>query len=63
MTFPGVSLYAGSACAVAAMLLVVGARPQVLGDEAQSALVRLIPRFALRWTQLRAAADSNGSQP
>jgi lipopolysaccharide exporter len=63
LTFPGISLYAGSACALAAMLLMVGARPQVLGDEAQSALARLIPRFALRLTQPRAAADSNGSQP
>jgi lipopolysaccharide exporter len=63
LTFPGISLYAGSACALAAMLLMVGARPQVLGDEAQSALARLIPRFAVRWTHPRAAADSNGSQP
>jgi lipopolysaccharide exporter len=62
LTFPGVSLYAGSACALAAILLMVGARPQVLGDEAQSALARLIPRFAMRWIQLRPAADSNGSQ-
>src|SRR6185369_12115048 len=63
LTFPGVSLYAGSACAVAAMLLMVGARPQVLGEEAQSALARLVPRFALRWTQPRPATDSKGSQP
>jgi len=61
LTFPGVSLYAGSACALMAMLLMVGARPQVLGDEAQSALARLVPRLAMRWTHPR--PDSNGSPP
>jgi lipopolysaccharide exporter len=42
-TFPGVSLSAGGACALAAMLLIMGLRPQLLGQEARSALARLIP--------------------
>ncbi len=60
LTFPGVSLYAGGACAVAAMLLVVGARPQVLGPEAHLALARLFPAFALRWAQAATPADPKG---
>ena len=44
LTFPGVSLYAGGICAVAAMLLLVATRPQLLGVEALSALARLFPR-------------------
>lgn len=47
-TFPGVSLCAGAATALAAMMLVVGARPQVLGRQAHSALARLFPAVALR---------------
>lgn len=43
LTFPGVSLSAGGACALAAMLLIMGLRPQLLGREARSALARLIP--------------------
>jgi lipopolysaccharide exporter len=49
LTFPGVALYAGGACALAAMLLLVGLRPQVLGREAQNALLNLFPAFRLRW--------------
>ena len=49
ISFPGASLYAGSACALVAMLLVVGMRPQALGDEARSALARLVPPLATRW--------------
>nr|MBA3774252.1 hypothetical protein [Ramlibacter sp.] len=43
LTFPGISLYAGSACALVAMVALVMVRPQVLGLEARSALARLIP--------------------
>jgi O-antigen/teichoic acid export membrane protein len=60
LTFPGVSLYAGAGCALVAMLLVIGARPQVLGREAHSALARLIPAFALQWPLPAAPADSGG---
>ncbi len=60
LTFPGVSLYAGSACALAAMLLVIGARPQVLGIEAQTALGRLLPGFALRWIAPAAPVELDG---
>lgn len=45
LTFPGIALYAGGICAMAAMLLLILARPQVLGLEARSALDRLIPGF------------------
>jgi hypothetical protein len=48
LAYPIVSLAAGGACALAAMLLLVFARPQVLGAEAQSALGRLVPRLAPR---------------
>jgi lipopolysaccharide exporter len=48
LTFPGVSLYAGSVAAAAAMALVLFVRPQALGLEAQSALARLVPRFGPR---------------
>lgn len=49
LTYPVISLTAGGACALAAMLALVLARPQVLGNEAQSALGRLIPAFAPRF--------------
>jgi len=47
LTFPGVALYAGGICAMAAMLLLILVRPQVLGLEARSALARLVPGFGL----------------
>ena len=56
-TFPGASLFAGSACALAAMLLLVGIRPEVLGRETQGALARLFPAFALRWLQPAVPAE------
>jgi O-antigen/teichoic acid export membrane protein len=59
LTFPGVSLYAGSVAAAAAMLLVLFVRPQALGLEAQSALARLVPRFGPRLAPA-VAADSPG---
>ncbi|HSI53196.1 MAG TPA: oligosaccharide flippase family protein [Ramlibacter sp.] len=46
LTLPGASLFAGGAFALAAMLLLVGMRPQVLGTEALGALGRLFPAFA-----------------
>jgi O-antigen/teichoic acid export membrane protein len=58
VTFPGVSLFAGGLAALAAMLLVVAARPQLLGPEAQSALARLVPAFRLRWALPPLAADA-----
>lgn len=63
LTFPGISLYAGGACALAAMLLMVGARPQVLGREAHSALARLFPAFAPHWPQPATPADPEGQLP
>lgn len=45
---PVVSLFVGGGCALAAMLLIVGLRPEVLGAEAQSALARLVPGFRAR---------------
>jgi lipopolysaccharide exporter len=46
-TLPGISLAAGAAFALAALLILVGTRPQVLGREAHGALSRLFPAFAL----------------
>ena len=57
---PLVSLAAGGGLALAAMLALVFARPQVLGHETQTALGRLIPAFAPRWTPAPAAADLEG---
>jgi lipopolysaccharide exporter len=47
LAFPGIALYAGGICAMAAMLLLILVRPQVLGLEARSALARLIPGLGL----------------
>jgi lipopolysaccharide exporter len=55
---PAVSLATGSACALAAMLLLVGMRPQVLGLEAQSALARLVPRLGVHFA--RAGGPASG---
>jgi O-antigen/teichoic acid export membrane protein len=55
LVFPGVALYAGGICAMAAMLLLILVRPQVLGLEARSALARLVPGFGL--------GDSSGRAP
>jgi lipopolysaccharide exporter len=46
VSVPAVSLVTGAVCALAAMLLLVGKRPQVLGLDAQSALARLVPGLA-----------------
>jgi O-antigen/teichoic acid export membrane protein len=63
LSFPGVSLYAGSLAAAAAMALVLFVRPQTLGLEAQSALARLVPRFGPRLAPAVAvAADSAGDR-
>ena len=48
ITLPGVSLYAGGVCALAAMGLVIVAKPELLGVEARSALARLMPGFGAR---------------
>jgi len=58
-TFPGVSLYAGSLAAAAAMALVLFVRPQALGLEAQSALARLVPRFGPRLSPAVAMSAEN----
>jgi lipopolysaccharide exporter len=60
LTFPGVSLYAGSVAAAAAMALVLFLRPQALGLEAQSALARLVPRFGPRLAPAVVGADPVG---
>ncbi len=58
---PFVSLAAGGSCALAAMLLMVGMRPDVLGLETQSALARLVPGFGPWLARGRArAADAAG---
>jgi lipopolysaccharide exporter len=46
IALPGASLFAGGLCALAAIVAIVVLRPEVLGAEAQSALARLLPRFA-----------------
>ena len=61
LTFPGVSLYAGGLCAMAALGLLILARPQVLGLEACSALSRLVPGFGPRLAAASAmSTDSSG---
>jgi lipopolysaccharide exporter len=63
ITVPGVALSAGGACALAAMLLMVGVRPQVLGREAHGAISRLFPAFA-QYRPLPAAVQAGpGGQP
>jgi lipopolysaccharide exporter len=59
-TFPGASLFAGGTCAMAAMLLLVRVRPQVLGRETHSALARLIPAFTPHWPGPAVPAHSEG---
>jgi len=61
LTYPIVSLSAGGACALAAMLAMVLMRPQVLGPEARSALGRLFPAFAPRFAAPGAPLDLDGS--
>ncbi len=46
LAFPGAGLFAGGSFALLAIVFMVAARPDVLGAEAQSALARLLPRFA-----------------
>jgi O-antigen/teichoic acid export membrane protein len=60
LTFPGVSLYAGALCALAAMALVVFVRPETLGREAQSALGRLLPRLGPQLAPAAMVADPAG---
>jgi O-antigen/teichoic acid export membrane protein len=48
LRFPGAGLFAGGAAASAALLLVIGLRPRVLGEHANNALVRLVPALAQR---------------
>jgi O-antigen/teichoic acid export membrane protein len=63
LPYPLVSLFAGGTCALAVMLLLVFARPQVLGQEAQGALGRLIPAFAPRLAAAAAPADLKEGTP
>jgi lipopolysaccharide exporter len=63
LTWPNVSLTAGGICALTAMLLLVFARPQVLGAEAQGALGRLLPRLAPRLAGAVAPADLKERTP
>ena len=62
VTLPGAALFAGGFCALAALLIVIGMRPTLLGRDTQSALGRLVPRFAPRWAA-PAAADLDGQAP
>jgi O-antigen/teichoic acid export membrane protein len=43
---PGAPLFAGAACAAIAMLLVLVFKPDALGNDARTALSRIVPRFA-----------------
>jgi lipopolysaccharide exporter len=43
LSFPGAALFAGGTFAMAAMIVLVGTAPQLLGPEAQGALARLFP--------------------
>ncbi|WP_231402461.1 lipopolysaccharide biosynthesis protein [Caenimonas aquaedulcis] len=62
VTLPGAALVAGGFCALAALLIVIGVRPTLLGRDTQSALGRLAPRFAPRWAA-PAPADLDGQAP
>jgi len=62
LTFPGLSLYAGGICALAAMLLLIVVRPQVLGLEARSALARLVPSFGPRLAAAGAISGESSGQ-
>jgi len=59
---PIVSLAAGGACAMAAMLVVLLMRPQMLGADARSALGRLVPRFAPRFAVAAAPELDRGAR-
>lgn len=60
LTFRGASLFAGAIGAVAAMLLIVAMRPQLLGLETMGALARLFPAFRVRWALPAVPADAEG---
>jgi O-antigen/teichoic acid export membrane protein len=62
ISFPGVSLFSGGLCAAVAMLVAIAARPQWLGREAQIALARLLPSFALRFAPAVPAKAEGASQ-
>lgn len=57
---PALSMAAGGAGALAALLLVIGARPQLLGRDAHTALSRLIPAIEPLWP---ATHPAPGGQP
>lgn len=50
---PAVSLLAGGSCALAVMLLLLMLRPQVLGQQAKSALSNLFPALGPRWAAVQ----------
>ena len=60
LSFPGASLAAGAAAALTALLLLVGLRPRVLGEQANLALVRLVPALAHRHAPVAAGAAGGG---
>lgn len=53
---PGWALAAGSLASAAALLLLAGLRPQVLGPELRGVVTRFIPAFAPRWAPAQPAA-------
>lgn len=57
---PLLSLLAGGALALATVLLMVVARPQWLGRDAQSALANLFPQLGPHWAPATAAGGSGG---
>jgi lipopolysaccharide exporter len=56
---PALALASGGACALVAMLVMIAARPQLLGREAQIALARLFPAAGLRFAP--AGFDAEGA--
>jgi lipopolysaccharide exporter len=60
LDMPLVSLLAGSALSLATGLLMVVARPQWLGRDAQSALCNLFPRLGPYWAPVPASTGSGG---
>jgi O-antigen/teichoic acid export membrane protein len=63
VSLPGAALFAGGICAAAALLIVIAVRPSLLGRDTQSALGRLMPRFAPRWAAVPPPVDLDGQAP
>jgi lipopolysaccharide exporter len=62
VTFPGISLCVGGACALGAMLLMIGTRPQLLGRETQNAIANLFPAIRVRWAIAPSVEESEAAR-